>query len=93
MRIYLAWPTNRLADALAGAEQVMQAGHVPVLQGCAPEWGRADRQRVEACACVVRYPGESSKCDFAVDMAKVRGLPVYWSLRDCLADLPVRVMA
>lgn len=90
MRIYLAWPTNRLADALAGAEQVMQAGHVPVLQGCAPEWGRADRQRIEACACVVRYPGESAKSDYAVDFAKVRGLPVYWSLRDCLADLPVQ---
>ena len=93
MRIYLAWPTEQLAYALEGAEQLHRAGHVPVMQTCAPQWTYLDRQRIEACACVVRYPGESAKSDYAVDFAKVRGLPVYWSLRDCLADLPVRVMA
>lgn len=88
MRIYLAWPTEQLAYALEGAEQLHRAGHVPVMQTCAPQWTALDRKRVESCDCLVRLPGESSKADFAVDSAKVLGLPVYFSLQDCIEALP-----
>lgn len=88
LRIYLAWTPEELADALTGAEQLLRAGHDPVMQTCVERWTELDRWRLEACDCLVRLPGESTKCDFAVDCAKVLGLPVYFSLQACLDNLP-----
>lgn len=87
-RIYLAWPTEQFTAALDGAEQLVRAGHVPVMQGCALDWSGMDRWRLEMCDVLLRWPGDSAKCDFAVDSAKVLGLPVYFSLQECLAALP-----
>lgn len=91
-RIYLAWPADRLVEALHVAVEVIRAGHDPMMQTSSAEWSRLDRQRVEACDCLVRFPGESTKCDFSVDSAKVLGLPVYFSLQACLNDLPKRAV-
>lgn len=88
LRIYLAWPTEQLFAAIRGAEQLARAGNVPVMQGCALDWSGMDRWRLEMCDVLLRWPGESPKCDCAVDAAKVLGLPVYFSLQDCLSDLP-----
>lgn len=92
LRVYLAWPTDALADALAGAEQLARTGHAPVLQTCVPRWTELDRWRMEGCDCLVRFSGESDKCDFAVDSANVLGLPVYFSLQACLDDLTKRAV-
>lgn len=93
LRIYLAWTPEQLTGAFRAADLLLQAGHVPVMQGTSPDWSELDRWRLEACDCLVRLPGESPKCDCAVDSAKVRGLPVYFSLHDCLNALPKRVSA
>lgn len=92
LRIYLAWPTEQLAKAFAEAWQLIEAGHVPICQSCTPDWSAADRQRLSDCDVLLRWPGESPKCDCAVDAAKVLGLPVYFSLQDCLNDLPKRAV-
>lgn len=92
LRIYLAWPEDRLEEAFGSAVRLALLGHVPILQTCAPEWSALDRQRVAACDCLVRWPGESPKADFAVDCANVLGLPVYFSLQACLAALPKQVV-
>lgn len=87
-RIYLAWPDDRLEEAFGSAVRLALMEHVPIMQACAPEWSELDRQRLSACDCLVRFSGESLKCDFAVDSANVLGLPVYFSLQECLAALP-----
>ncbi|MCS6294332.1 MAG: hypothetical protein H8J66_14775 [Nitrospira sp.] len=92
-RIYLAWPSDRFVEALHLAVEVIRAGHDPLMQTSSAEWSRLDRNRVEACDCLVRFPGENPKADCAVDCAKVLGLPVYFSLQECLDDLPKRVTA
>lgn len=91
LRIYLAWTPEKLESALYWADQVLRAGHVPVMEACVPHWGEMDKQRVASCHCLVRLPGDSLKNDFAVDSAKVLGLPVYFSLQACLDALPKRV--
>lgn len=93
LRVYIAWPNEQLTVALRAAGQLFQDGHVPIMQGCAPDWNEMDRWRLEMCSCIVRFPGESTKSDFAVDCAKVLGLPVYFSLQACLDDLPKLVEA
>lgn len=89
-RIYLAWTPEQLEAAFNDADQLVRAGHVPVCQSCTPDWSAEDRQRLSECHVLLRWPGESLKCDFAVDAAKVLGLPVYFSLQACLNDLPKR---
>lgn len=93
LRIYLAWTPEQLTDAFSAVDQLVRAGHAPVMEACVPHWGEMDKQRVASCHCLVRLPGESLKNDFAVDFAKVLGLPVYFSLQACLNDLPKRVTA
>jgi hypothetical protein len=90
LRIYVAWTPEHLFEAARAAGQLVQAGHRVIMETCAPEWTEADRLLVASCDCLVRWPGESTKSDFAVDCAKVLGLPVYFSLQACLNDLSKR---
>lgn len=90
IRIYLSWPPDQFMAMIKAAERLSDSGHVPIMQSCSTQWTYLDRKRVEACDCLVRFSGESTKADFAVDCAKVLGLPVYFSLQACLDDLPKR---
>ena len=90
LRIYLAWTPEQLTEAFSVVDQLVRAGHEVVMEACVSRWREIDRQRVSSCHCMLRLPGDNPKGDFAVDSAKVLGLPVYFSLQDCLDALPKR---
>jgi len=83
---------------LAGLE-VHRAGHIPFIPHlyhfahylCPQEyavWCALDVKWLQACTCLLRLPGVSPGSDREVDMAKVLGMPIYYTLAECLASLP-----
>lgn len=72
---------------------IYDAGHVPVTP---PAFGFFLRQadtphilaRLRSCNMVLRLPDESALADLAVDEAHRLGMPVYYTLEECLAALP-----
>ena len=89
---------NVRAAVLAGVE-IMKAGHLPFIPHLyhfahflEPQsydaWLRLDLRWLEACHGVLRLHGYSPGADREVEKAKVLGLPVYYSIPECLKALP-----
>ena len=85
---------------LAGLE-IHRAGHVPFIPHlfhfahylCPQDyavWCALDLHWLQACHCVLRLYGHSPGGDREVEAAKVLGMPIYFSLPDCLRALPKR---
>lgn len=86
--VYLAGPSSTLAQAVQGGRAILQAGHVPFFPFSSASWSSFDRLRLEACACLVRLPGDSPMADLALAHARRCGMPIYVSIAACLEDLP-----
>jgi|GEM_PF-2654249 len=86
--VYVVGPLGSAEQALRAAQVLIEAGHLAVFK-LSDGWSEMDAQRVAACWCVLRLPGESRAADLAVDRAQVLGVPVYHELADCLAALPI----
>jgi hypothetical protein len=92
---------DNVRNACLAALAVMKAGHAPFcphlfhfLHFLEPhsyvEWCALDLHWLTACHMVLRLPGESPGSDREVDAAKQLGLPVYYSLAECMRALPTR---
>lgn len=84
---------------LAGLE-ILEAGHVPFIPHLyhfahflCPHpyeaWMRLDLHWLAACDCVLRLEGFSPGADRETERAKQLGMPIYYTLPDCLAALPL----
>jgi hypothetical protein len=89
---------NVRAAILAGMD-LFQAGHVPFIPHLYhvahliyplsyERWMLLDLRWLETCHVVLRLPGESPGADREVEVAKTRGMPIYFSLAACLQALP-----
>lgn len=89
---------NARAAQLAGL-QIIQAGHlafVPhtflfthhVVPMPYEFWLAMDLKMLKRCDCLVRLPGHSPGADREAELAKTLGMPIYFSVAECLADLP-----
>lgn len=57
------------------------------------EWMAIDLRMLKHCHALVRLPGPSPGADREVEAAKVLGLPVYFGIEACLADLGTHEVA
>lgn len=90
---------DNVRNAWLAGHAIYQAGHVPFVPHLfhfahllTPmsyvDWCALDLHWLTACHVVLRLPGHSPGSDREVDAAKQLGLPVFYSLADCLRDLP-----
>jgi hypothetical protein len=89
---------NVRAAILAGLD-IFQAGHTPfiphlyhfahmVYPMSYERWMLLDLRWLQICHVVLRLPGDSPGADREVDFAKQLGMPIYFTLADCVRDLP-----
>jgi hypothetical protein len=93
LRVYLAGPLSREHQRLRAAQFISSYGHVPVLPGLRDVYPELHRVLLQACHVVLCLRGASNGAEQAVEAAKVMGMPVYFTLRECLDDLPKRVVS
>ncbi len=97
MKVYIAGPYTRpepvenVRRAIAVADELLAAGHLPYLPHLtmlwnlvAPKpvaaWYDYDLRWLPACDCVLRIPGESTGADAEVAEAERLGIPIYHSV-------------
>lgn len=85
--VYVAGPVRSMGAMVHAGLSLLEAGHAPVFMSVAPSLDSLDRPRLAACHAVLRLPGESMMADVTVERAKQCGMPVYFELAACLADL------
>lgn len=90
---------NVRVAVLAGL-QIQQAGHLAFvphfnhfLHMVVPQgyevWMCYDLRMLRRCDVLVRLPGYSPGADREVELAQNLRMPIYFSVAECLADLPV----
>lgn len=90
---------ENIADAIEAAEAVHEAGHVPFIPHTHNQqwdlmypkdrdtWVEMDLRWVDACDVLIRLDGESEGAEREVVRAEERGIPVFYSVKDCLNAL------
>lgn len=89
---------NVRSAVLAGIE-ILQAGHTPFIPHLfhfahvlSPQpdatWLALDLRWLDTCHCLLRLHGYSRGADIEMERAKHLGLPIYFSLPECLQALP-----
>ena len=85
--------------AMGHANAVIESGYIPYIPHLTHFWHLVsprpvkfwydyDNHFLRRCDCVLRIPGESVGADNEVALAKVLGIPVYYSVLDILDEKP-----
>lgn len=102
MLIYIAGPYSKgdtaanVAEAMTAGDQVLAAGHVPLVphlahywHGISPKpyetWIEIDLAYLERCDGLIRLPGESEGADQEVRFAKEKGIHIWHGVESFLA--------
>lgn len=90
-------PVINTANAIKAAEILVSHGYTPYIPHLTmfwhfiipheiDYWYKYDLEWLDKCDCLLRLPGKSSGADAEVTHAIVKGIPVYYSIEDCIHD-------